>query len=120
MQATVLVLAAIVRRGSFAVITVHGPVPIVASDLEQFGEVITHGETGLLCPPGDARVAAAATERLLDDPQLARRLADGALKRAASAYSWRAHTQRILDALRDGRARTGMPEVQDDLLASGR
>ena len=34
--------------------------PIVASDLEQIGEVIEHERTGLLCPPGDADAAAQA------------------------------------------------------------
>jgi glycosyltransferase involved in cell wall biosynthesis len=72
---------------------------IVASDLEQLGEVITDGETGLLCPPGDAPAAAAAVARLLEDPGLRTRLGAAALRRAADTYSWRAHTRRILDAL---------------------
>jgi glycogen(starch) synthase len=42
--------------------------PIVASEVEQPGEVIVDGETGLLCPPGDASAAAAAIRRLLHDP----------------------------------------------------
>ena len=73
--------------------------PIVASDLEQLGEVIADGETGLLCPPGDALAAADAIQRLLEDPQLRQRLANAALERATSVYSWRAHTRRILEAL---------------------
>jgi glycosyltransferase involved in cell wall biosynthesis len=78
--------------------------PIVASDLEQLGEVLVDGETGLLCPPGDAGAAAAAIERLLEDADLRERLAAAALQRAASTYSWRAHTERILEALAAGGA----------------
>jgi glycosyltransferase involved in cell wall biosynthesis len=81
--------------------------PIVASDLEQLGDVVADGETGLLCPPGDARAAVRAIERLLGDPKLRGRLGTAALARADSAYSWKAHSRRILDALREGRAVPG-------------
>jgi len=73
---------------------------IVASDLEQLGEVIADGASGVLCPPGDPDAAAAAVVRLLGDPALRARLGMAALERVATAYSWRAHTARILDALR--------------------
>ena len=71
---------------------------IVASDLEQIGEVIDHERTGLLCPPGDAQAAADAVLRLLDDPDLRRRLGDAALAQARTTFSWDAHAQRILEA----------------------
>jgi glycosyltransferase involved in cell wall biosynthesis len=74
--------------------------PIVASDLEQIGDVIEHGRTGLLSPPGDAAAAAQAVLRLLDDEPLRARLGKAALEEARSTYSWDAHAQRILDARR--------------------
>jgi glycosyltransferase involved in cell wall biosynthesis len=80
--------------------------PIVASDLEQLGEVVVDGESGLLCPPGDPDAAASAAVRLLGEPELRARLGAAALERATAAYSWRAHTARILDALRSGGAVT--------------
>jgi len=73
--------------------------PIVASRLEQIGEVIEHERSGLLCPPGDVPAAAAALLSLLGNPALRARLAAGALERAETDFSWRAHTRRILDAL---------------------
>ena len=73
---------------------------IVASDLDQIGEVVEHERSGLLCPPGDVESAAAAVRRLLGDPALRERLAEGALQRAADHYSWSAHARRILRALR--------------------
>lgn len=77
--------------------------PIVASDLEQIGDVVEHERTGLLCPPGDAEAAAAAVVRLLGDPALRERLAAAALEAAQSRYSWSAHARRILDALAGAR-----------------
>jgi glycosyltransferase involved in cell wall biosynthesis len=72
---------------------------IVAADLEQIGEVIDHERTGLLHPPGDVDAAAAAVRRLLGDDDLRERLAAAALAAAETTYSWRAHTERILDRL---------------------
>ena len=72
---------------------------IVASDLDQIGEVIEDGRSGLLCPPADVDAAAAAVRRLLADAPLRERLAEAALERAATQYSWSAHTRRILAAL---------------------
>ena len=48
---------------------------IVASDLEQIGEVIEHERTGLLCPPGDGEAAAGEVHRLLGDADLRGRMA---------------------------------------------
>jgi glycosyltransferase involved in cell wall biosynthesis len=72
---------------------------VVASDLEQIGEVIVDGESGLLHAPGDVRAAASAVAKLLRDPELRARLGDAALDHARRSYSWRAHVRRILDAL---------------------
>jgi glycosyltransferase involved in cell wall biosynthesis len=75
---------------------------IVASDLDQIGEVIEHERSGLLCPPGDVEAAAARVRRLLGDEALRERLASAALERVATRYTWRAHAQRILEALSRG------------------
>ena len=73
--------------------------PIVASDLEQIGEVLDHERSGLLCEPGDVHAAADAVVRLLGDPELAARLGAAALDDARERYSWVAHVRRILAAL---------------------
>jgi glycosyltransferase involved in cell wall biosynthesis len=83
---------------------------IVASDLNQIGEVLEHERTGLLTPPGDAPAAADAVLRLLDDEPLRIRLGRAALERATERHSWDAHVGRILEVLASeriaGRART--------------
>ena len=48
--------------------------PVVASDVGGNPDAVKHGETGLLFPVGDDGALAAALDRLLDDPSLARRL----------------------------------------------
>jgi glycosyltransferase involved in cell wall biosynthesis len=73
---------------------------IVASDLDQIGEVLEDGHTALLTPPGDALAAARAVVRLLDDEQLRARIGQAALERAIERHSWDAHVGRILAVLR--------------------
>jgi glycosyltransferase involved in cell wall biosynthesis len=72
---------------------------IVASELEQIGEVLQDGRTALLTAPGDAAAVAAAVVRLLDDENLRARLGGAALAQAIDNHSWDAHVQRILAAL---------------------
>jgi glycosyltransferase involved in cell wall biosynthesis len=72
---------------------------IVASRLDQIGEVLRHEETALLVEPGDAGALAAGLERLVSDEPLARRLGDAARRDALAKHTWREHTRRIVEAL---------------------
>ena len=59
--------------------------PVVASDIPGFDEVVRSGTDGLLVPAGDPAALAAALGGLLDDPAGAARLADAGRRRAAEA-----------------------------------
>ncbi|HEX4935617.1 MAG TPA: glycosyltransferase [Gemmatimonadaceae bacterium] len=56
--------------------------PVVAFESGGLVDAITHGETGLLVPPGDIDALARALDRLFDDPEL--RLALGRAGRVAA------------------------------------
>ena len=60
--------------------------PVVATRTAGVPELVTDGESGLLVPQHDAGALADAVGRLLDDPELARRLADGAAARVRSSF----------------------------------
>jgi glycosyltransferase involved in cell wall biosynthesis len=49
--------------------------PMVATEVDGTPEVVIHEKTGLLVPPANPTALAAAIERLLDNPELASRLA---------------------------------------------
>ncbi len=50
--------------------------PLVMSDVGGSRDTISHGDNGLLVPPGDAEAIEGALRTLLDAPQLARRLGE--------------------------------------------
>jgi glycosyltransferase involved in cell wall biosynthesis len=64
-------------------------VPVVAFASAGPLELIEHGVSGLLCPPGDAHELAKATKRLLGDDQLRRKIIETARTRVHARYSER-------------------------------
>lgn len=67
--------------------------PIVTTDVPGCRDLISHEQTGLIVPCGDAYRLAAAIRRLLDDPELACRLG----RRASQAVDEKWHAQRMWD-----------------------
>ena len=62
--------------------------PVVASRVGGLREVVLDGETGLMIPPEDPHALAGAIARLLDDPEMARRMGQAARAHALASYSW--------------------------------
>jgi phosphatidylinositol alpha-mannosyltransferase len=82
---------------SFGVVLVEAMaagVPVVASDIPGYREVVRDGVDGLLVPPGDPGALAAAVRRVLEDPGLASALARAGRDRARE-YSWDVVAPRI-------------------------
>jgi glycosyltransferase involved in cell wall biosynthesis len=69
--------------------------PIVADRVGEIAGYIVDGESGLLADPEDTPAFAAAAVRLLDHPDEARRLGEGALQRVRTAFSWAKLTDRV-------------------------
>ena len=61
--------------------------PVVAVAHGGATEMVVHGETGFLTPPGDARALAAAIIRLLRDRDEAERMGAAGRERAARVFS---------------------------------
>lgn len=62
--------------------------PVVASDIGQLAHLITHGETGWLCPPGDAGALAAALVQLWHAPDLRQRLGEAGRRDILAHHTW--------------------------------
>ena len=74
---------------------------IVASDLDQIGEVLEHGKSAWMVKPGDPEDLAEGLKRLLDDQALRESLGENARKEAVSKYAWKEHTRRIIAKLEE-------------------
>jgi colanic acid/amylovoran biosynthesis glycosyltransferase len=70
-------------------------VPVVATAVGGVAELVERDRTGLLVPAGDAGALAAALERLLAEPDTARKMGQAARRRAEELFSVR----RAVDAL---------------------
>ena len=81
---------------------------IVASNLDQIGEMLRHGETGWLVPPGDVGALSAGLDRLVRDTDLRRSLGAAARLEVLANHTWRAHVRRTLEAL-DARVHVCVP-----------
>jgi phosphatidyl-myo-inositol alpha-mannosyltransferase len=82
---------------SFGIVLVEAMaagVPVVASDIEGYREVVHDGVDGLLVPPNDPNALAAAIRRVLSEPELAAALKAAGRSRA-QAFSWQAVAPRL-------------------------
>jgi phosphatidylinositol alpha-mannosyltransferase len=86
-----------VGQESFGIVLVEAMaagVPVVATDIAGYREVVRDGVDGLLVPPNDAGALANAIRRVLADDDLASSLAAAGRARA-EAFSWEAVVPRI-------------------------
>lgn len=61
--------------------------PVIATDISGVSELVEHEVTGLLVPPGDATALAAAIQRLIGDPELARSLGAAGRRRVLESFN---------------------------------
>jgi glycosyltransferase involved in cell wall biosynthesis len=102
MRASIAVVPSVWQEtlGFVAVEAMIAGSPVVASDVGGLREVVQHGSTGLLVPPGDADALAAALDSLLDNPDLRKRMGEAGRERAR-AFGVRNAVPRIVEVYED-------------------
>jgi glycosyltransferase involved in cell wall biosynthesis len=92
------------RREGYGVVCAeamaHGR-PVVASAVGGLLDLVAHGETGLLVPPGDTAGLREALKWLLGDRELRQRMGAAARERARERLSWERATSETLRAYED-------------------
>jgi glycosyltransferase involved in cell wall biosynthesis len=73
---------------------------IVASDLDQLGEVLTHRKTAWLVRAADDKALADAFQFLAEHADLRHELGRQARAAVLEGYTWRHNAARVLDALK--------------------
>lgn len=76
--------------------------PVVASEVGGLPEVVEHGGTGLLVPPGDEDALAHALGRLLTNPEERRRMGKRGRARTLENFAWEDMVTEITHLLREG------------------
>ncbi|MSQ09480.1 MAG: glycosyltransferase family 1 protein [Dehalococcoidia bacterium] len=92
--------------------------PVVATNIDGFATVITHGEEGLLVPPEDAEKLALALVHLLADAGLRERLAAQGMQ-TAQRYTWKRVAAQVLsyyERLHQAKLTSGPPKPRPSRL----
>jgi len=83
----VLVPSRIEPFGNVAVEAMSVGRPVIAASVGGLPEIVRHGQTGMLCRPGDSASLAAAVEALLRDPRAVEQLGCNAARDVRSRFS---------------------------------
>lgn len=88
---------------------------IIASNLDQIGEVLRHEHSAWLVSPGSVPELVAAVEHLACHPELRERLGRNARKEALARHTWRQNAGRVLRVVLGTPARRGLVGNAADL-----
>jgi glycosyltransferase involved in cell wall biosynthesis len=80
--------------------TMAAGVPVVASAVGGIPDQVSHGDDGLLVPPGDPAALGDAVLKLLEDPGLARRMGAAGCRKAATDFSHATMVERAMKVYR--------------------
>ena len=74
---------------------------IVASNLDQIGEVLKHDHTAWLVKPGDVESLMEGLRILIDDRARRESLGQAARSEVVAKYTWKEHTRKIIEKLKE-------------------
>lgn len=74
---------------------------IVASNLDQIGEVLEHNRTAWLVKPGDLEELIQGIKKLIDNESLRNNFGRAARDEVVAKYTWKEHTRKIVEALKE-------------------
>ena len=73
--------------------------PIIASDLDQIGDILGHKKTAYLVEPGNIEGLANAIQVLLDDSRLREEMGKNARAEILEKYIWEKNIERLIKKL---------------------
>ncbi len=71
--------------------------PMVVTNLASLREVLKDNETALFVEPNDPKALSGAIERLINDPELAKKISQNAYKEMENKYTWNKRAENILN-----------------------
>lgn len=89
------------RKGTLGVLKMFeymmAGIPVVATDMELWKEIIEGYECGICVDPHDVHAIADAINRLIDHPEEARRMGENGRRAVEEKYNWETQKQILLD-----------------------
>ena len=76
---------------------------IIASNLEQLGEILRHNKTAYLVEPGNIKQLVEAMLLLIIDSRLRQSLGREAMAEVMKKFTWQKHVEKIFATLNDKR-----------------
>lgn len=74
---------------------------IIASNLDQIGEVLEHDRTAWMVKPGNAESLMQGLKTMIDSPETGKRLGEAARREVVAKYTWKEHTRKIIEKLKE-------------------
>ncbi len=74
---------------------------IIASDLEQIGEILKHDHTAWMVKPGDSESLMIGLKAMIDNPDMSQRFGKAAREEVVAKYTWKEHTRKIIEKLKE-------------------
>jgi len=75
--------------------------PVVSTSVGQIPQIIKHGESGVLVPPGDSAALANGILMLLKNPRRGKRMGEKARADILDRYSWRNYYATLIEIFRE-------------------
>ena len=79
--------------------SVSAGIPTLSSTIRSIPELIDHGRTGMLVPPGDTRATIDALDTMLSDPTATAEMGECARADFATEWNWDSWTDQFMDVL---------------------
>ena len=98
------VIAHASRQEPFGLVLVEAAMcgkPVVASDVSGPREIVTPGETGFLCPPGDFLAMSRFLQRLASDVELRRRMGSAGKRDALRRFDLQSNVAELDQAIHE-------------------
>lgn len=69
---------------------------IIASNLNQIGEILEHNKTAILIEPNNETILAETIEKAIENPELYKKLGENARNEVLAKYTWDKHVEKII------------------------
>jgi glycosyltransferase involved in cell wall biosynthesis len=83
--------------------------PVIAPDLENIQDIVTHEAEGLLFRPDDGDALSCALLRLIGEPELRARLGANGRRKICQQRNWTRNAEAVLDLVAGHASRTSLP-----------